>query len=307
MVLVDLAMTAPHAPLATTIALPVGVAGHRGNGEPGAVGAVTAAAGAEATIHLALPGHGRPGRHRGRGAVLQRRVLLVDDHPMFRHGLRRLLEETGRYQVVGEAQSGHEAIRLADVEHPELVVLDVQLPGLTGLQVARILHRQHPLAKLAVLSIHVDDGRLFEAIRAGVAAYLLKDLDVESLLVALGRVLAGENLIQPLVLERPDLARRVLAEFRTLPGDGPPRAVERSFLPLSARELEVLDCVAQGLSNKETAAALFITEQTVKNHMTAVLRKLDVNDRVGAVLHAVKRGWMELGPPPYADGAGSRQ
>ncbi|MBA3335957.1 MAG: response regulator transcription factor [Chloroflexia bacterium] len=233
--------------------------------------------------------------------ILKRRVLLVEDHPMYRRGLRRLLEETGRYEVVGEAQSGHEAIHFADVYHPELIILDVQLPGITGLKVARILRKQRQDAKLVFLSIHFDDERLFDAIRAGAKAFLTKSLDTDLLLDALRRVTAGENLLDQLVMSRPNLAAKMLLEFRSI--GATPTLMENTageaLLPLSSREVEVLDCVAQGLTNKQIAEVLYVTEQTVKNHMTSVLRKLDVNDRVQAVLFAVKHGWIEIGPPSY--------
>jgi DNA-binding NarL/FixJ family response regulator len=235
--------------------------------------------------------------------MLKRRVLLVEDHPMFRRGLRRMLEDTGRFQIVAEAENGHEAIHLADIHHPELILIDVQLPGVTGLKIARVLRKQHQNAKLIFLSMHVDDERLFDAIRAGASAFITKDVDGDTLIDSLRRVLAGENLINQLILSRPQLAWRVLSEFRALSTDGAVDARDNdslSSLPLSAREIEVLDCVAQGFSNKEIADELYVTEQTVKNHMTSVLRKLDVNDRVQAVLYAVKNGWMEIGPQAYA-------
>ncbi|MFL5758211.1 MAG: response regulator [Thermomicrobiales bacterium] len=232
--------------------------------------------------------------------MLKRRILLVEDHPMFRKGLHRMLEDSGRFTVVAEAQNGHEAIHLADIHHPEIILIDVQLPGVTGLKVARVLRKQNPNAKIVFLSMHVDDERLFEAIRAGGVAYITKDTDAETLISSLRRVGAGENMLNQLVLTRPQLAWRVLSEFRALSNEPDTDMVMASgALPLSTREIEVLDCVAQGLSNKEIADALFVTEQTVKNHMTSVLRKLNVNDRVQAVLFAVKNGWIEIGPQPY--------
>jgi DNA-binding NarL/FixJ family response regulator len=235
--------------------------------------------------------------------MLKRRVLLVEDHPMYRKGVKRLLEDTGRFQVVGEAINGHDAIHQADVHRPEIVLIDVQLPGVTGLKIARVLRKQHQNMKIVFLSMHLDDTRLFDAIRAGAMAYLTKDIDQETLVESLRRVAQGENLINQLILSRPQLAWKVLAEFRQLSGEkAETREQEIAFaaLPLSAREIEVLDCVAQGFSNKEIADELYVTEQTVKNHMTSVLRKLDVNDRVQAVLFAVKNGWIEIGPQPYA-------
>jgi DNA-binding NarL/FixJ family response regulator len=235
--------------------------------------------------------------------MLKRRVLLVEDHPMYRQGVKRLLEDSGRYQVVGEAINGHDAIHQADIHHPEIVLIDVQLPGVTGLKIARVLRKQHHNMKIVFLSMHIDDQRLFDAIRAGAVAFLTKDVDLETLLDSLRRVARGENLINQLILSRPQLAWKVLSEFRQLSDetvDARDREVAFAALPLSAREIEVLDCVAQGLSNKDIANELFVTEQTVKNHMTSVLRKLDVDDRVQAVLFAVKNGWIEIGPQPYA-------
>lgn len=235
--------------------------------------------------------------------MLKRRVLLVEDHPLYRQGVKRLLEDSGRFQVVGEAINGHDAIHQADMYNPELVVLDVQLPGVTGLKIARVLRKQHHAMKIVFLSMHLDDARLFDAIRAGAVAFLTKDVDQETLLDSLRRVAQGENLINNLILSRPQLAWKVLAEFRQLTDQTVAtrdREIAFAALPLSAREIEVLDCVTQGLSNKDIADELFVTEQTVKNHMTSVLRKLDVNDRVQAVLFAVKNGWVEIGPQPYA-------
>jgi DNA-binding NarL/FixJ family response regulator len=235
--------------------------------------------------------------------MLKRRVLLVEDHPMYRQGVKRLLEESGRFQVVAEAVNGHDAIHLADIHHPEIVLIDVQLPGVTGLKIARVLRKQHHNMKLVFLSMHLDDTRLFDAIRAGAVAFLTKDIDQDSLIDSLRRVALGENLINQLILSRPQLAWKVLSEYRQMTNEATEnkdREIAFAALPLSAREIEVLDCVAQGFSNKEIADELFVTEQTVKNHMTSVLRKLDVNDRVQAVLFAVKNGWIEIGPQPYA-------
>lgn len=232
-----------------------------------------------------------------------RTVLIIDDHPLFRQGLRRLIEEGGNFKVVAEASSGHEAIRQADIHRPSLALVDIQLPGVTGLNVARILKKQHPSMQVVILSMHVDDERLFEAVRAGASAFLTKDIEAQELIASLDRVARGEQIINLAVLSRPELAWRVLAEFRQLTGDDAAEAgdqFESKRLPLSVREIEVLDCVAQGLSNKEIAEELFITEQTVKNHMTSVLRKLQVNDRVQAVLCAVRNGWIEIGPPMEA-------
>jgi DNA-binding NarL/FixJ family response regulator len=228
--------------------------------------------------------------------MLKRRILLVDDHPLFRNGLRRIIEQDTRLSVVGEANCGHDALHLADIHHPSLVIMDVQLPGVTGLQIASAMRRQRPNTSIVFLSMHVDDDRLFAAIRVGASAFLTKDTDPTKILETVNSVLRGENLLHQAVLTNPELARRVLGEFRSL-SDGSNGV---SDIALSPRELEVLDCLVMGRSNKEIGDALFITEQTVKNHMTSVLRKLEVDDRVAALRYAVQKGWAEIGPQPYA-------
>lgn len=229
--------------------------------------------------------------------MYQRRIMIVDDHPFFRVGLRRILEQDERLKVVAEAANGHEALHQADVHRPDLVLMDVQLPGVTGLQVGGALRRQRPSVALIFLSMHVDDERLFAAIRAGAAGFLTKDTDPSEILGAVHAVLRGDNLLQQEVLSNPRLAQRVLGEFRSLNRDG----VGDPESQLSPREVEVLDCLVMGQSNKEIGDALFITEQTVKNHMTSVLRKLQVDDRVAALRYAVSKGWAEIGPQPYAE------
>jgi DNA-binding NarL/FixJ family response regulator len=224
------------------------------------------------------------------------RIMLVDDHPLFRGGLRRLLEQDPHLRVVAEAASGHEALRLADVKRPSLVILDVQLPGVTGLQVAQALRRQRPNLRLFFLSMHVDADRIMAAIRVGAVAFLAKDAPLSEIQAAVRAVLRGEDLLRAAVLADGRLARRVLDEFRDPAG----RRAADARPTLSPREVEILDCLVHGMSNKEIGDALFITEQTVKNHMTSVLRKLRVEDRVDALRYAVNNGLAEIGPQPYA-------
>ena len=230
--------------------------------------------------------------------MLKRRIMIVDDHPMFRIGLRRLLESDPRLAVVAEAENGHQALHMADIHKPSVVLMDVQLPGVTGLHVASALRRERPTTGVIFLSMHADDDRLFSAVRVGAAAFLTKDTEPQRILDTVHAVLKGENLLHQAVLTNPELARRVLGEFRTL-SDG--NGIPAPEVTLSPRELEVLDCLVMGHSNKEIGDALFITEQTVKNHMTSVLRKLQVDDRVAALRYAVTRRWAEIGPQDYAE------
>ncbi len=219
--------------------------------------------------------------------------MLVDDHPFFRQGLRRLLESEGRFEVVAEASCGHEAVYQAELQEPDLALVDVQLPGITGLHVARMLKRQHARLRIIMVSMQAEDGWLIEALRVGAAAFLVKDAHPHHIIETIDRVVAGEETLSQLVLSRPDLARQLLLELQELGLAGAETPAEEQ---LTVRELEVLDCVAQGMSNKEIADALFITEQTVKNHMTSVLRKLQAEDRVQAILTAVRRGWVVIAP-----------
>ncbi|HEV2108771.1 MAG TPA: response regulator transcription factor [Thermomicrobiales bacterium] len=231
--------------------------------------------------------------------MYRRRIMIVDDHPFFRVGLRRILEQDERLNVVAQAANGHEALHEADIHRPDLVLMDVQLPGVTGLKVGAALRRQRPSVALIFLSMHMDDDRLFAAIRAGAAGFLTKDADPGEILEAVHAVLRGDNLLQQEMLSNPRLAQRVLGEFRSLQGEGGSDGGPETRL--SPREVEVLDCLVMGQSNKEIGDALFITEQTVKNHMTSVLRKLHVDDRVAALRYAVTKGWAEIGPQPYAE------
>ena len=219
-------------------------------------------------------------------------VLIIDDHPLFRRGIRWSIEEDPGLRVVGEAADGEEGIQLAESLNPDIVLLDLNLPHLSGIEVVRTLKRRFPQIGIVVLTIHQDDDQLFSAIRAGANAYCTKDIDPGDLLNVIRRVARGEYLINENVLSHPFVASRVLDQFRELSQiDEMSSAV---FSPLTPREVEILDCVAQGNSNKEIARLLSISDQTVKNHITSILRKLAVNDRTQAVIYALRHGWIKL-------------
>ena len=225
--------------------------------------------------------------------MLKRRIMIVDDHPMFRIGLRRLLESDPRLAVVAEAENGHQALHEADIHKPAVVLMDVQLPGVTGIHVASALRRERPTTSVVFLSMHVDDDRLFSAVRVGAAAFLTKDTEPhansrDGPLRAQGR--------KPAPPGGPDKSGTGPAGAGRVPHAQRWQRGTGGRGRLSPRELEVLDCLVMGHSNKEIGDALFITEQTVKNHMTSVLRKLQVDDRVAALRYAVTRRWAEIGP-----------
>lgn len=219
-------------------------------------------------------------------------ILVVDDHPLFRRGIRWSLEAESDLVVAGEAADGHEAVAMADRLSPDVVLLDINLPGMNGIEVARVLKRHHPRLGIVVITMHEDDEQLFNAIRVGAAAYVTKDVDPSFIVGIIRRVARGEYLINENVLSHPFVASRVLDQFRELARMD--HESESVFSPLTPREVEILDCVARGNSNKEIASLLGISDQTVKNHITSILRKLQVNDRTQAVIYALRHGWIKL-------------
>lgn len=231
-------------------------------------------------------------------------ILIVDDHPLFRQGVRATLERERDLRVVGEAADGQQAIQMTEELAPDVVLIDISLPGLNGLEVARVIKRRQPQVNLIVLTVYEDDEQLFNAIRAGASAYSSKDIEPSALVQMIRDVGRGKYLIDEHVFSKPHIATRVLRQFREL------AAAEEElgalFSPLTGREIEILDCIAQGLTNREIADRLCISSQTVKNHVTAILRKLQVNDRTSAVIYALRRGWIRLGVRPLEESAERR-
>lgn len=207
------------------------------------------------------------------------RVLIADDQLLLRQGLQTLLELEQDIQVVGQAGDGQAALALVETTHPEVVLMDVRMPRLNGVQATRQIREKFPRTQVIILTTFDDDEYVFEGLRAGAMGYLLKDVSAEVLTDAIRRVARGEALIQP------SIARKVVSEFARL-GTEPKPPPQGLAEPLSERELEILRLVAQGLSNREIADKLFITEGTAKNHMTNILGKLGVRDRTQAVIRA---------------------
>lgn len=228
------------------------------------------------------------------------RLLIVDDHPLFRQGVRWALAGEEDIEIVGEAASGEVALEWlatagADLD-PNVMLVDLNLPGMNGLDLTRQVRRQYPGLGVVMLSMHESDEQAFNALRAGAAAYRSKDVKPQALVEILRRVARGEYVINDVVLEEPRVASRVLTQFRSLPQalpQSPEAADVPIFTPLSDREIEVLERIAAGGSNKEIADSLGISTQTVKNHISSILRKLSLNDRTQAVLFALRRGWIE--------------
>ncbi len=239
-------------------------------------------------------GYGGPDRRRGldRRSPASLRVLLVDDHPFFRLGLRNTLDRERDIEVIGEAEDAHGAIDAAANLTPDIILMDLSLPAPGGIEATARIKRELPSAGIIVLAQTEDEDSLFDAIKAGAAAFILKDISPDDLITIIRRVGGGEYLINDKVFARPSVASRVLKEFRELAIYG--QESQPIFAPLSPREVEILDNIAQGMTNKQVAFALSISEQTVKNHMSSILRKLSVNDRTQAVVYAMKQGWIRV-------------
>jgi len=240
--------------------------------------------------------YGGPDRRRGgpdrRNPDQRTKILLVDDHALFRVGMRQILEREADIDIVGEAEDARDAFTLAVELSPDIVLLDLSLPAPGGIETTQRIKREVPSAGIIALAVAEDEDQLFDAIKAGAAAFVLKDVSPDDLVTIIRRVRAGEYLINDKVFARPSVASRVLKEFRELAVYGQEAAP--IFAPLSPREVEILDNIAKGMTNKQVAYALTISEQTVKNHMSSILRKLSVNDRTQAVVYAMKQGWIRI-------------
>jgi DNA-binding NarL/FixJ family response regulator len=214
------------------------------------------------------------------------RILLVDDQALFREGLRTLLSVRPDLEVVGEAENGREALDIAAQLQPDVILMDLRMPILNGVAATRQLHEAQPDSKVIVLTTFDDDEYIFDGLRAGAVGYLLKDVSSDKLVEAIRAAARGESFLEP------SITAKVLAEFNRLSGEGRPSSPHAQPLvePLSERELEILSVLASGASNREIAQKLYITEGTVKNHVTNILGKLGVRDRTQAALKARELG-----------------
>jgi NarL family two-component system response regulator LiaR len=208
------------------------------------------------------------------------RVLLVDDHPVVRQGLRALLSTHDGIEVVGEADDGEAAVAAADRLSPDVVLMDVVMPGLDGIEALRRIGERRPQTRVVMLTSYADERRAMEAVDAGASGFLLKDASPRDVAAAIGAAHRGEAVLHPAV------AAKLLAERRR-----PPAA----HADLTARELDVLRLIARGLQNKQIAAQLHLSEKTVKTHVSAILRKLGVTDRTQAAMYAVRERLAEPG------------
>jgi DNA-binding NarL/FixJ family response regulator len=219
-------------------------------------------------------------------------VMIVDDHPLVLQGLRKVLGGEPDIAVVGAATDGEEALEMARRLAPDVVLLDINLPSMNGMQVTRQLKADLPNAAVIMLTAYHDENQIFHAVRAGASAYYPKDVRVDKLLGAIRQVSQGFYVIEENVLSKPQLAEWITERFEEIGAFW--EGAEDMFMPLSDREMEILALITRGMSNKQVAVELGISHQTVKNHMTSILRKLAVNDRTQAAVYALRKGWIRL-------------
>ncbi|MBI3972088.1 MAG: response regulator transcription factor [Chloroflexi bacterium] len=232
------------------------------------------------------------------------RIAIADAQPLFRDGVRLTIEESLGLALVGEASTGREALQIIDATSPHVCLIDANLPiggqalGFgdpnvpAGIELARLVKHRLPNVGVVILASFESEEQLFQAIKVGASAYSRRDITPEALVDLVRRVSQGEYLVTDSVLERPQVTARVLKQFREL--SEAQGGIEPLFVPLSAREVEILDYIAHGQSNKAIARLLNISDQTVKNHITSILRKLAVNDRTQAVIYALRNNWIKL-------------
>ncbi|WP_338470672.1 response regulator transcription factor [Niallia sp. XMNu-256] len=223
------------------------------------------------------------------------KIVIIDDHQLFREGVKRILEFEPSFEVVAEGNDGTEAVKLVTDHQPDVVLMDINMPDTNGIEATKQLIDSLPDTRVIILSIHDDENYVSHALRTGAAGYLLKEMDAEALIEAVKVVANGGCYLHPKV------TGNLVQEYRRLASEQ--SGVNNSFLQtevrrplhlLTRRECEVLQLLADGKSNRGIGEALFISEKTVKNHVSNILQKMNVNDRTQAVVEAIKKGWVEV-------------
>lgn len=220
-------------------------------------------------------------------------VMIVDDHPVFRQGLRDLVETEPDLQIVAEAADGETALELVESEQPDVVLMDINLPTMNGLQVTRKLRELHPEIRVIMITGYDDAEQVFHAFRAGASAYCAKDIAPEELIAMIHSAYQGKYVVGKAEMTYEEMVEWIEERIGRMPG-ALPQDDDDIFEPLTPRQMEVLELVTRGLSNKEIAYKMHISHQTVKNHMTAILRKLRCQDRTQAAVYALSHGWIRL-------------
>jgi len=221
------------------------------------------------------------------------RIAIIDDHQLFREGIKRILEFDGDFEVVAEGSDGREALSIVEEHRPDLVLMDINMPDTNGVEATKQLIETYPDTKVVVLSIHDDENYVMRALQTGATGYLLKEMDADTLIEAVRIVAEGGSYLHPKV------THNLIREYRRLTTETNSNVmvqqeVRRPLHLLTRRECEVLQLLADGKSNRAIGEMLYISEKTVKNHVSSILQKLNVNDRTQAVVVAIKNGWVEV-------------
>ncbi|MFN2298967.1 MAG: response regulator [Anaerolineales bacterium] len=219
------------------------------------------------------------------------RIVLVDDHPLYREGVKKAITSFSDLAIVGEAGNGHDGMDLLRSTHPDVAILDVNLPDENGLQIARRMGSELPDTKIILLTGYTDTEQPLHAFRAGAHAYCAKDIEHEQLAEIIRLVSSGKWVYEGQIM---DAKEKQAWLDEQIAGMKPDATSEDLFAPLTHRESEILNLVARGLTNKQIGYLLGISEQTVKNHLTSLLRKIGASDRTQAVVYALKHGWIRL-------------
>jgi len=227
---------------------------------------------------------------------LTTKIVIIDDHQLFREGVKRILEFEKSFEVLAEGDDGSEALGLVQEHHPDVVIMDINMPQMNGVEATRELIEKYPNTKVIILSIHDDENYVTHALKTGARGYLLKEMDADALIEAVRVVADGGSYLHPKVTHNLVNEYRKLAAGVGRSGGGYVQTVEirRPLHLLTRRECEVLQMLADGKSNRGIGESLFISEKTVKNHVSNILQKMNVNDRTQAVVVAIKNGWVEV-------------
>lgn len=220
-------------------------------------------------------------------------ILIVDDHQLFREGVKRILDYEESFNVVAEGDDGSEVIELYQQHQPDVVLMDINMPKMNGVEATKMLVQQFPSAKVIMLSIHDDESYVTHALQSGALGYMLKEMDAVEIVEAIKVVSNGGSYLHPKV------TYNLVQEFKRLSesenrGSFQQMEIRRPLHLLTKRECEVLQLLTEGQSNRTIGESLYISEKTVKNHVSSILQKMNVNDRTQAVVTAIKNGWVEV-------------
>ncbi len=227
------------------------------------------------------------------GGTSMTKIIIVDDHQLFREGVKRILDFEDTFEVVAEGDDGADVVNLYSKNIPDVVLMDINMPGKNGVEASSDLIAAYPDAKVIMLSIHDDESYVTHALKSGALGYMLKEMDADEIVEAIKVVANGGSYLHPKV------TKNLVAEFRRLSehenkGNFHQTEIRRPFHLLTKRECEVLQLLTDGQSNRSIGETLYISEKTVKNHVSSILQKMNVNDRTQAVVTAIKNGWVEV-------------